>query len=198
MVYCVGLTGSIASGKTTAAEIFSKLGIDVFHADKISRDLTTQDPAIYNTIVNHFGDITLEDGQLDRRRLRDIIFSNPEEKKWLEQLLHPLIREKLKEYVASSTTPYCIIEIPLLIDKKAYPYINTILVIDSLEEEKINRVMARDKCSREQALAIILVQPDLARRLKEADHVIINDAGFSELKQSVEQLHHIFLSLAQK
>lgn len=198
MVYCVGLTGNIASGKTTVAEIFSSLGVDVVSADKISRDVTINNQLVYNNIVEHFGtDIILEDRQLNRKRLRDIIFSNPEERKWLEALLHPLIREKIIEQVTLSTTPYCVVEIPLLIDKIVYPYLNKILLINTSQENQITRVMARDHCSREQALAVISAQPKLNVRIQNADYVLTNDCGYSELKHAVENLHQTFILLAR-
>ncbi len=198
MVYCVGLTGNIATGKSTAAEIFASFGIDVFSADKISKDLTINDPSIYNQIVNHFGDgIKLKDGQLDRRSLRDIIFSNSDERLWLEALLHPAIRHELKKKVALSTSPYCIVEIPLLIDKKAYPYLNAIVVVNSSLENQVSRVTARDHCSKEQALAVITAQPDFNLRLKQADYVLMNDSGYSELKHAIEDLHQLFITQAQ-
>lgn len=119
MVYCVGLTGGIASGKSLAAEVFSELGIDIVNADNISRALTLKGQDAYTQIVAHFGSKILnEHNELNRKALRAIIFSDPKERTWLEQLLHPLIRQKIKEQVELSTTPYCIVEIPLLIDKK--------------------------------------------------------------------------------
>jgi dephospho-CoA kinase len=197
MVYCVGLTGGIASGKSTAAELFSESGIQVINADKISRELTAKDQTALSKIVAHYGqEILMETGELNRRALRDIIFSDPQERIWLEKLLHPLIRQKIQEQIKACTTTYCVVEIPLLIDKKLYPYINRILLINAPIETQITRVMERDHCSREQALAILAVQPDINLRLQNADDVLINDLRMDELKIAVHDLHQKYLQLA--
>ena len=195
MVFAVGLTGNIASGKTTAAQIFASFGVEVINADKVSRVLTAPNTPAYKEIIAHYGsDIVHEDSELNRRRMRDIIFSNPDERRWLENLLHPLIRKQLEEQVHLCTTPYCIVEIPLLFDKKNYPYLNRILVISAPQKQQIARVVERDHCSREQALAILSAQPDEGSRLKNADDVIINDSGLDALKHNLEKLHHQYLN----
>lgn len=198
MVYCIGLTGDIASGKTTVATLFSQLGIEVISADKISRELTQKEKHIYKKIVAHFGTKILNsDKELNRSQLREIIFSNPKEREWLEHLLHPLIRQKIKEKVAACTTPYCIVEIPLLITKHNYPYIDRVLLITTPTKTQISRVMRRDKCSKEQAQAILSVQPTLNLRLKNADDVIINDLGIEDLTTTVNNLHCQYLQLSK-
>ncbi len=195
MVFAVGLTGNIASGKTTAAKIFSSFGIEVINADRVSKELTAKNTPAYEQIIAHYGPhIVLENGELNRKRMRDIIFSNPDERKWLENLLHPLIRTHLEHRVNLCLTPYCVIEIPLLLDKKKYPYLNKILVITAPQKLQIARVMERDNCSKEQALAILSAQPAENLRLKSADDVIINAAGLDELKQNLEKLHQKYLS----
>ncbi|AWN74389.1 dephospho-CoA kinase [Legionella anisa] len=194
MVYCVGLTGDIASGKTTVAELFSELGVEVIHADKISREITKKNKAAYRRIVAHYGfKILKEDGELDRNKLREIIFSNHEERDWLERLLHPPIRNEIKKRVDASTTPYCMIEIPLLITKQAYPYINQILLVCAPMELQISRLMQRDQCSKEQAQAIISIQPNTHLRLENADDVIVNNMDIIELTRRVNDLHYKYL-----
>lgn len=194
MVYCVGLTGNLASGKSTAATFFSALGVQIINADQISRELTAKNHAAYHEIIQHFGsEIVDENGELNRKILRTIIFSDPNARKWLEQLLHPLIRQKIKEQVDLCTTAYCIVEIPLLIDKKTYPYINKILLIDAPQGQQISRVMQRDQCSRKQALAILASQPEMSLRLKNADDVFVNDSGIEALKTAITHLHHKYL-----
>ncbi|MCL9684293.1 dephospho-CoA kinase [Legionella maioricensis] len=195
MVFAVGLTGNIASGKTTAAKIFASLGVEVLSADKVSKELTAKNTPTYKEIIAHYGpEIILEDGELNRKRMRDIIFSNPDERRWLENLLHPLIRKNLEKQVNLCITPYCVVEIPLLLDKKKYPYLNKILVITAPQELQIARVMERDKCSKEQAQAILSAQPDDNLRLKSADDVIINAAGLNVLKHDLEKLHYKYLN----
>lgn len=198
MVYCIGLTGNIASGKSTVAAIFSELGIDVINADKISRDLTAKNQAAYNFIIEHFGpEILLEDGELNRRHLRDIIFSNSDERRWLEELLHPMIRSGIEHELAKCTSPYCVIEIPLLFNTEHYPYVNRVLLVTASVDTQISRVMQRDQCSVIKAQAILSVQPDLEMRLKLADDVIHNNSSYDDLYQQSIALHKIYLQKAQ-
>lgn len=198
MVYCIGLTGDIASGKTTVATLFSQLGIEVISADKISRELTQKEKHIYKIIVAHFGTKILNpDKELNRSQLREIIFSNPKEREWLEQLLHPLIRLEIKEKVAACTTPYCIVEIPLLITKHNYPYIDRVLLITTPIETQLSRVMQRDKCSKEQAQAILSAQPNMNLRLKNADDVVVNDLEIEDLTTTINNLHRQYLQLSK-
>ena len=195
MVFVVGLTGNIASGKTTAAKIFSGFGIEVINADQISKELTIKDTPAYKKIVAHYGvDVLLENKELDRKRLREIIFSQPSERQWLENLLHPLIREQLEDRANSCTTPYCVIEIPLLLDRKNYSYLNKILAIIAPKKLQVARVMERDQCSEAQAMAILSTQPEDSARLKIADDVIINDSGLDALQHNLEILHHQYLN----
>ncbi|QMT60394.1 dephospho-CoA kinase [Legionella sp. PC997] len=194
MVYCVGLTGDIASGKTTVAELFSKLGIKVIYADIISRELTKKNELAYKKIVEHYGHRVLkQDEELDRSKLREIIFANHQERYWLEHLLHPLIRQEIEKQVDTCTTPYCIVEIPLLITKQSYPYINRILLVRAPKKIQIARLMQRDKCSTEQALAILSVQPDINIRLESADDLIENNMEIDELTKAVNDLHDKYL-----
>lgn len=198
MGFAVGLTGNIASGKTLAAKIFSSFGIDVFNADAISRELTTPGSPALKTIAEHYGStIVLENGELNRKLLRDIIFSKPKERQWLEDILHPLIRAELAQRVKLSTTPYCVVEIPLLLNKKNYPYLNKILVITAPHHLQISRVMERDNCTQEQAQAILAAQPDDNARMEYADDLIMNSEGIDSLKRQLERLHQQYLRLAQ-
>lgn len=130
MTYCVGLTGNIATGKSTVATIFKQLEIEVISADCIAKQLTTKGQAAYTEIAAHFGsEILAADGQLNRRSLREIIFADKNERLWLENLLHPLIRKGIEEQISLCKSAYCVIEIPLLVDKVNYPYLNKILLI---------------------------------------------------------------------
>ncbi len=195
MVFVVGLTGNIASGKTTVAKIFSHFGVQVINADQISKELTAKNTPAYEQIVDHYGtDVLLENGELNRKHLREIIFSQPNERQWLENLLHPLIRAKIEHLANSCTTPYCVIEIPLLLNKKNYPYLNKILAIIAPRNLQIARVMERDQCSEAQALAILSTQPDDKARLEIADDVIINDSGLGALQHNLEKLHHKYIN----
>lgn len=197
MVYSVGLTGSIASGKSTAAEIFSNLGAEVIGADKIAKELTALNQPAYKKIVAHYGaSILSPTKEINRKQLRELIFSNTKEKDWLEQLLHPLICDELKKRVLASTKPYCMVEIPLLITKANYPYLNRIALIDAPEELQLARVMQRDQCTKEQALTILKAQPELSLRLKYCDDVVINNKSKDALAKAIQELHCLYLRKA--
>jgi dephospho-CoA kinase len=200
MVYCIGLTGNIASGKSTVALLFNQLGVPVFNADTVSKKITLRGSEAYNEIVSHFGPgvLTTPDEQLDRKKLRAIIFSNAKERIWLENLLHPKIRQELEKEVSLCTGPYCVVEIPLLKNKSNYPYINRILVVTSSVSVQVQRIIKRDKCTEEHALAIIATQPSIQERLNSADDTLINDEEISELERAVERLHHNYLKLASR
>lgn len=194
MVYCVGLTGGIASGKSTAAKLFAELGIQIISADNLSRLLTAKNQTAYTQIVARYGNCILnEDKELNRKALRTIIFADHHERQWLEALLHPRIRAQIKEELGLVTTPYCIIEIPLLIDKNNYPYIQRVLLIQASKQIQIERIMQRDQCDEAHALSIIAAQPEEHLRLKNADDVIMNDRGIEELKTAITMLHYQYL-----
>lgn len=199
MTYCVGLTGNIASGKSTVASLFATLGVQVLNADVISKQLTSKGTAAHQAIIQHYGSAVVDDqDQLNRKKLRELIFSNPKERLWLEQLLHPMIRQQLAEQVTVCTTPYCIIEIPLSIDKNNYPYLNKILLVISPIEQQIERLMHRDQCTKAQALAIISAQPSIEQRRSNADDVLINDDGMEQLCHEVKQLHQNYCVLVKQ
>ncbi|KTD75127.1 dephospho-CoA kinase [Legionella waltersii] len=194
MVYSVGLTGNIASGKSTVAHLFSKLGVQVINADNIARELTAKNSPIYLQIVSHFGKSILDQSDhLNRPKLREIIFKDLKQKEWLEQLLHPAIRIKMQQEVSKTNSAYCLIEIPLLTSKDDYPYLNRILVVTAPIETQVMRVVTRDNCSKQHALDILASQPSLSSRLALADDVLINDNTIQALKSKVEKLHHRYL-----
>ncbi|KTD49424.1 dephospho-CoA kinase [Legionella rubrilucens] len=195
-MYCIGLTGNIASGKSSAIRCFKNLGIPVIIADEVAREVTAPGQPALQAIQQHFGDKMLHQGRLNRSKLRQLIFKHPEERRWLENLLHPLIRQRIETRVTSFEAPYCVIEIPLLLDRSHYPYLNRILVILSEPERLIERVMTRDQHTREEALAILATQPDEAARRAIADDLIINEGSLVELEQTINDLHEKYLFLA--
>jgi dephospho-CoA kinase len=194
MSFCIGLTGSIASGKSTVANIFAQLGVPVISADSIAKELTKINTSAYKAIIAHYG-VRIQSNyeELDRRKLRELIFSEPVERLWLEQLLHPLIRQEIKQRVRACKNPYCLAEIPLLQNFDDYPYINKILLINAPIEIQITRVIARDSCSREHALAIIDNQPSFEQRFGIANDIIINDKSINDLTQDIALLHQKYL-----
>jgi len=192
-MYCIGLTGGIASGKSTVSSYFLTLGIDVISADHIARTLTTSNQPAFDAIKQHFGiDVVTKDGELNRQTLRQIIFSSTHERQWLERLLHPLIRKQIELEVSQCSSPYCVIEIPLLQDKSDYPYLNRVLLIEAGPEQQLTRLMIRDKSSKEQALAIIATQTRPAM----ADDQIMNNGSIEQLQEKVDALHRQYLYCA--
>lgn len=197
MTYCVGLTGNIASGKTLVSQLFAQQGVNTYSADAVAKALSSKGQYAYKAIVKHFGpEVLLDNNELNRPFIREIIFSNQKEKKWLESLLHPLIREQLKQLVTQSTSAYCLVEIPLLTNKKTYPYLNRILLVYAPEDIQISRLMQRDACSRQQAEAILYSQPSNTSRLKIADEVLYNDSNLTTLSNGVTVLHQNYLNEA--
>lgn len=196
-MYCVGLTGNIASGKSTVATYFAALGIDVISADNIAKELTRKAKPAFKAIHSHFGDAVLTiTGELDRRYLRQIIFQNPTERIWLENQLHPLIRIQIENLTQAVTSPYCIIEIPLLRDRELYPYLNRILLVEAKPEQQIERLTTRDNCSKEDTLAILATQADKGMLHELADDVLENTGSLKELQKKVMQWHKIYENLA--
>ncbi|MBN9229266.1 MAG: dephospho-CoA kinase [Legionella sp.] len=199
MTFSIGLTGLIASGKSTVAELFRQRGVTVINADQIARELTSTKSTTLKKIAEHFGNhILTTTGELNRRALREIIFTEPQERIWLEQLTHPLIRQEIQLQVESATSDYCVVEIPLLVNNTQYPYLNRILLIEAPPEQMISRLMQRDRTTREQALAIINAQPPLEIRRKFAHDFIMNDQNVAALDVQVAKLDHMYRQYAKK
>ena len=192
----IGLTGGIGSGKSTVATLFEQLGIDVIDTDIIARTLVEHDMPAYQAIVDRHGqDITDNNYNINREKLRTIIFNNTEEKQWLENLLHPLIRETIANQIKNVKSSYCIIVIPLLVESKPNPLINRVLVVDCAETLQRERALKRDKLTENELNAIIQSQSSRQNRLKFADDIIENNDDINSLKQSVKQLHEKHLRL---
>jgi dephospho-CoA kinase len=192
----IGLTGGIASGKSVVADEFAKLGIDIIDTDQIARDMVHPTQPAFKKIVDHFGQtILLPDGQLNRKKLKECIFSNVEEKQWLEQLLHPLIRQEVYQRLKQVSSPYCIVSIPLLIETLPHPYIHRILVVDAEPSRQQERLQKRDQLSSEQAGRIMASQATRAQRLAKADDLLENTGSIDALKEKVLALHHRYLNL---
>lgn len=199
MPYCVGLTGTIASGKTTAASYFKRMGIDVIDADAIARTLVTPHQPALLEIINHFGEqIITGAGTLDRRKLRDHIIQHPEDKTWLEACLHPRIRQEIEKQISMSKTPYVVIEIPLLMHREDYPYLNRVLLIKSTHSQQITRITHRDRCTEKEALSFLELQKNHAKSHEIiADDVVENNSSLALFVEKLDALHHIYLSAAK-
>ena len=191
----IGLTGGIGSGKTAVSDTFKSLGIDIVDADVSSRLVVEKGQPALDDIQAHFGDGILDsENNLDRTKLREIIFKNPQERVWLEKLLHPKIAEHIKDQLESSNSPYCILVSPLLLETEQKSYCSFVLVVDVPEESQIARTAKRDGVSEEQVKNIISAQIDREKRLEQADEIIINDGSMEELKEKVVVLHTKYLS----
>jgi dephospho-CoA kinase len=192
----IGLTGGIGSGKSTVARLFEKKGIPIIDADVIAQALTLPGQPALQAIIEHFNDPALmRAGQLNRARLREIIFQLPGERLWLEQLLHPLIRKQIETQIKAIVAPYCIVVIPLLAESGAYDFINRILVIDTNETEQIKRAAQRDRVPPEQIAAILKTQASREARLGIAHDIIQNNGTLDDLIPQVERWHQHYLSL---
>ncbi|HEH9405594.1 dephospho-CoA kinase [Aeromonas bestiarum] len=199
-MYVVAITGGIGSGKTTIANQFAELGIDVVDADVIAREVVEPGAPALAAIAAHFGpDVIAADGQLDRRSLRERVFSDPDAKAWLNALLHPLIRQEMLRQCAAAHSPYCLLVVPLLVENKLTDLANRVLVIDVDEATQIERTCRRDGVSREQAQAILAAQASRAERLAAADDVLDNKNGAPEtIKPRILALHETYMAFASQ
>ena len=196
MRYTVALTGGIGSGKSAAAEHFAALGVHVVDADHAARWVVEPGRPALAKIAEHFGDAVLQaDGQLDRSALRSLIFSDPELRRWLEALLHPLIREEIALNLAQAKSPYAILVSPLLIESGQYATTQRVLVIDAPQALQIERTLLRDNTSEQQVQAILKAQASREERLSHADDILVNDSDLKTLQTEVERLHHFYLTL---
>ncbi|CAI8165451.1 MAG: Dephospho-CoA kinase [Cellvibrionales bacterium UBA7375] len=197
--YLVGLTGGIGSGKSTVASVFKRLGVKVVDADQASRAVVEPESETLKTIIDHFkGETLLVDGQLNRSALRDIIFNNPEHKAWLEGLLHPLINGWISQQLEQPTTsPYVILESPLLFETNQYKMINTSLLVDVSPEQQIARASQRDRVNKSQIQAIIDTQMSREQKVELADFIFDNSLAMNSIEKRVIDFHSQFEALAQ-
>ncbi|EIM1708458.1 dephospho-CoA kinase [Aeromonas dhakensis] len=199
-MYVVAITGGIGSGKTTVANQFAELGIEVVDADIIAREVVEPGTPALAAIAAHFGaDVIAPDGRLDRRQLRERVFTDPQAKDWLNALLHPLIRSEMQRQCAAARSPYCLLVVPLLVENRLTALANRVLVIDVDEATQIERTCRRDGVSREQAEAILAAQASRTERLAAADDVLDNQNGTPEaIKSRIFALHETYLAFASQ
>jgi dephospho-CoA kinase len=193
----VGLTGGIGCGKSTVAEIFADLNIPVLDADQIAHSLVEKGQPALARIQQEFGASVLNpDGSLNRRHLREMVFSDLKQKQKLESILHPLIYKTLQAELEPLVAPYCIISIPLLFETDMTHLVDRILVIDCPVETQIERVKIRDNLTIERIQSIIDNQVSRAYRIAKADDLIDNSTTDYRLAEQVKKLHNLYLSLS--
>lgn len=196
--WILGLTGGIGAGKTLVSNHFASLGIEIVDADVIARDVVAIGSDGLNAIVKHFGNaILLDDGSLNRAKLRDIIFADPEQKNWLNNLLHPLIRQNITAQLDSATSPYVVLSAPLLFENKLDALCNHTLLVDVPVEVQLERTAARDSVSTEQVKSIIAAQMSRDDKLKKATSILDNHREINVVLADVEVLHESFLQQAE-
>ena len=195
----VGLTGGIASGKSTAAKFFGALGVPILDSDQVARDVVEPGQPPLERLVERFGrKILTPDGHLDRPALRDIVFADPKARADLEALTHPAIGAAMEARSAAAGGPYQILVIPLLVEKNLAAHVDRVLVVDCDEELQIRRLRDRDGSTPEQVQAVLRAQAPRAARLKAADDVIHNDSDMSAVRDQVAALHARYLDLAAR
>ena len=191
----IGLTGGIGSGKTAVSETFEKLGITVVDADLASRVVVEKGKPCLEEIAKHFGDDILnENDELNRAKLREIIFNSDSEKLWLESLLHPAIAEQIKDELNASKSPYTILVSPLLLETNQRDFCDKVLVVDVPIELQMERTTKRDGVSEDQVKSIIKSQINRDERLQLADEIIINEGSIEDLEMIVRELHKKLIS----
>ncbi len=195
----VGLTGGIASGKTTVARLFEALGVPVIDTDQLAREVVAPGQPLLTRIAERFGPAILtEQGTLDRAALRSLVFSDPVARADLERLMHPAIRLLLEERAAAADGDYQIHVIPLLVETGGRKNLDRVLVVDCSEALQIRRLQARDGSTEEQARSVLAAQASRAARLAVADDVIENDGELGPLRDRVAALHLRYLELARQ
>ena len=195
----IGLTGGIGSGKTTLTNFFQQLGVEIIDADIIAREVVAVNSPALKEIALYFGkDYIQADGQLNRALLRRRIFSNDVDKKWLNKLLHPLIRSNIISQTKQAKSPYCILVAPLLIENNLLTMVDRVLVVDVSESTQITRTMTRDNISLQEVNAILASQTNRTARLEVANEVINNDnTCLEEIKNLVLSLDKKYLALTK-
>ena len=195
----VGLTGGIGSGKSAVCREFERHSVPIIDADIIAREVVAPGEVGYAEVAESFGrEILSPAGEIDRTKLRQLIFADDGKRATLESILHPKIRERISNQLAAVASPYCILCVPLLVEKNGYQNINRILVVDCPTEIQINRVMTRDDLTRKQVEAIMQRQATRDERLRMADDIIENSDRIEALRSQVQILHAQYITIAKQ
>lgn len=193
----VGLTGGIGSGKSAAADLFAEFGAELVDTDLIAHQLTGPGGEAMAAISERFGpQVVRHDGGLDRDAMRALAFAEPDARKALEAILHPLIRAEAERRIAESRAPYVVLVVPLLIESGSYrSRVRRVCVVDVPEDVQVARVMRRNGFDETRVRSIMAAQADRASRLAAADDVIENAGDLAALRAQVERLHRCYLEL---
>lgn len=199
MSFCVGLTGGIGSGKSSAARLFQELGADVVDVDDISHALTRPGGDAIAAIRQEFGaDFIAGDGSLDRAKMREVVFRDPPARMRLEAILHPLIGAQARRLVTQSEKPYVLLVVPLLLERDGYrDLVRRIAVVDCTEQTQIERTMRRSHLTESAVRAIMSTQMSRAERIAKADDILSNDGNEIALRAQIARLHERYLALAR-
>jgi dephospho-CoA kinase len=193
----VGLTGGIGSGKTIVANLFAALGVTIVDTDLLAREVVAPGSSLLREITAHFGvQMLATDGSLDRQALRDRVFVDPAERKWLEALLHPAIAKLTDARCEAATEAYVMVAIPLLVETGGKTRFDRVLVVDCDPDLQLARLQARDGTTRVQAARMLAAQATREQRLAVADDVIENNGDIALLRDQVEKLHRQYSGLA--
>lgn len=194
----IGLTGGIGSGKSTTAHYFAALGVPIIDADIIVHNLLKYNQEVFAKIFEHFGTQALKpDNSIDRKYLREIIFNNSTERKWMESLLHPLVFQEIKKLCCITKAPYCIIVMPLLFETGGNKIVDRVLVVNTDIDSQIQRTMKRDNICAAAVSNIIASQSDNIWRLSQANDIIDNNGTEENTQKQVMQLHEFYMKLAK-
>ena len=194
----IGLTGGIASGKTTVAGFFADLGVPVIDTDVIAREVVAKGAPALARIRDAFGeDVFKVDGTLDRKAMRKLVFSDMRKRQQLEGIMHPQIRDAVVTQAHAVKEPYMIIVVPLLVESPMKEFVDRVLVVDCSEDIQLGRLLARDAENEEQAHRMIAAQASRDERLAIANDVVLNEADLNETRTKVEALHEEYLELSK-
>ena len=195
MPYIVALSGGIASGKSTIANLFAQLGVPIIDADVIARQVVEIGTDAYKLIIKHFSqEILLPNNEIDRSQLRDIIFNNDHERLWLNNVLHPIIQEQTQIQIAKQTAAYVIWVVPLLVENNLHNFADRVLMVDTPEQLQLERLIQRDNIDESLAKKMISSQISSQKRLTYADDIIVNNGDLTSLTAQVNKLHQQYLN----
>jgi len=194
----IGLTGGIGSGKSVASDKFKSLGITIVDADVASRTVVEPGKPALKEIEDHFGSgIITAEGKLDRNNLREIIATDPEERKWLESVTHPKIGEQITKEISESTSVYTLFVAPLLLETNSQEMCSRVVVVDVPKDVQIRRTAKRDKVSPNQVEQMVAAQMKREKRLEKADDVLLNSGTIEDLEKQVEELHKKYIQMVE-